>query len=240
MIRNSARRRGRSIVTDATKSIDTLGQGRKLNRTAPNASGRKPSRKTKAVQERILDEAARIFARKGYQLAKLTDIADAVGLHVTALRYHFLTKDDLVEDMMNSLVIHVHDHLQASVAHFDADASARSKIEAAAEAYMIATAKKREHMEAHANVLNQVPPDLRERHFKYLKANNDFWRNLVEEAVNAGELRSGLNASVATQVLMGSLIWTREWYDPAKSSPQEIAREILEILFNGIAPPPSG
>jgi len=216
--------------------MDAVNRGRELNRDAPNASGRKPSRKTELVQERILDEAAKIFARKGYQLAKLTDIAKAVGVHVTALRYHFLTKDDLVEDMMNSLVMYVNARVREGVASLPPDTPVRGKIEAAARAYMNATLEKREYMAAHANVLNQVPADLRRRHFKYLKQNNAFWRELVEEAIRAGEFRKNLNPSVATQVLMGTLIWTREWYKRGKSSPEKLTDEILEMLFAGLAP----
>lgn len=211
--------------------------GRELNRDAPNAAGRKPSRKTEMVQERILDEAAKVFARKGYQLAKLSDISDAMGVHVTSLRYHFPTKDALVEDMMNSLVVYVNAQVRASVKTLPTTSSVRDKIALAARAYMKATLQKRDYMSAHANVLNQVPTDLRERHYKYLEQNNRFWRGLVEEAIEAGEMRPGLSPAVATQVLTGTLIWTREWFNPKKSSPEELADQLVEILFAGLASP---
>lgn len=209
---------------------------REINRDAPNASGRKPSRKTEIVQERILDAAATVFASKGYQLAKLSDISDAVGVHVTALRYHFPTKDVLVEEMMNSLVLHVNARVRASVKELPPDTSSRAKIEAAASAYIKSTLEKANYMSAHANVLNQVPPDLRARHFRLLKRNNDFWRALVVEAVSSGGMRPDLNVSLATQVLMGALIWTREWYRPGLSTPEAVAERILDMLFEGLAP----
>ena len=58
--------------------IEAEGATRELNRTARNASGRKPSRKTEGVQEKILDAAAKVFAQKGYQLTKLSDISDEI------------------------------------------------------------------------------------------------------------------------------------------------------------------
>lgn len=220
-----------------TRTIDRAHVGRELNRDAPNAAGRKPSRKTEVVQERILDEAAKVFARKGYQLAKLSDISDAMGVHVTSLRYHFPTKDALVEDMMNSLVTYVNAQVRASVATLPKTSSVRERIAAAARAYMKATLHKRDYMSAHANVLNQVPTDLRERHYKHLEQNNRFWRGLVEEAIKAGEMRPGLSPSVATQVLSGTLVWTREWFNPKKSSPEDLADQLVEILFAGLASP---
>ncbi|MDI6028926.1 TetR/AcrR family transcriptional regulator [Corticibacterium sp. UT-5YL-CI-8] len=211
--------------------------GRELSRNAPNASGRKPSRKTEMVQARILDAAAKVFSVKGYQLTKLSDIAATIDVHVTALRYHFATKDVLVEEMMNSLVLYVSAQLREAVAQLPHDASPRAKIEAAARAFTRSTLGKPEYMSAHANVFNQVPADMRERHLVHLRKSNAFWRALVEEAATAGDLRSDLNLSLATQILMGTLIWTREWYKPGMSTPETIAEQILAILFDGLAPP---
>jgi hypothetical protein len=96
------------------------------------------------------------------------------------------------------------------------------------------TVEKMDYMSAHSNVLNQVPADLRARHFKLLGQSNEFWRGLVTEAVESGEIRRDVNISLATQVLMGTLIWTREWYRPGLYTPQELADRILEILFGGL------
>ena len=210
---------------------------RRLTRNAPAAVGRKPSRKTEVVQGRILDAAAKVFAAKGYQLAKLKDIADRVGVHVTALRYHFPTKDVLVEEMMNTQVIYVYACMQQAVAALAPGTSCREKIRTAARAYMAATVEKADYISAHSNVINQVPPALRRRHFVHLKRSNDFWRDLVVEAYGEGTIRRDLDVSVANQVLMGALIWTREWYKPGgRYSPEALGDMILAILFDGLAP----
>ena len=217
-------------------TMSTEYTGRELNRDAPSAAGRKPSRKTEAVQERILDAAAKVFAEKGYQLAKLSDISDAIDLHVTALRYHFPTKDVLVEEMMNSLVLHVYAQVRASVTGLPETATNRAKIEAASRAYVTSTLEKKDYMSAHGNVLNQVPADLRARHHKLLATTNEFWRGLIADAASAGEIRSDISVSLATQILMGTLIWTREWYRPGLYSPEQLAERFLDVLFGGLAP----
>lgn len=225
-----------------TKEIEALAVGeaegatRELNRTARNASGRKPSRKTEGVQEKILDAAAKVFAQKGYQLTKLTDIADEVGVHVTALRYHFPTKDVLVEEMINSLTRQLHVRLLATLQQLPPETPYRERIEAAAITYLNTTLTKLDYIAAHGNVINQIPQDVRDRHFILLDATNKIWRDLMGAAAEAGELRQGINVSLANQVLQGTLIWTREWYKPGRLTPTQLAIDILDVLFGGLAP----
>jgi AcrR family transcriptional regulator len=212
------------------------GAVRELNRTARNASGRKPSRKTEGVQEKILDAAAKVFAQKGYQLTKLSDISDEIGLHVTALRYHFPTKDVLVEEMINSLTRQLHIRLLATLQQMPPEARYRERIEAAAITYLNTTLTKLDYIAAHGNVINQIPQDVRDRHFGLLNETNKIWRDLMAAAAEAGELRSGINVSLANQVLQGTLIWTREWYRPGALTPTDLAVQILDILFDGMSP----
>jgi AcrR family transcriptional regulator len=229
----------RKMTTKEPEELATLeadGAVREINRTARRASGRKPSRKTEGVQEKILDAAAKVFAQKGYQLTKLSEISDAIDLHVTALRYHFPTKDVLVEEMINSLTRELHMRLLATLQQLPPETCYRERIEAAAITYLNSTLQKLDYIAAHGNVINQVPEDVRERHFGLLNETNRIWRDLMAAASEAGELRPGINVSLANQVLQGTLIWTREWYRPGGLTPTELAVQILDILFDGIAP----
>lgn len=224
------------MVTTTKHELPAIGRARDLTRTSRNAAGRKPSRKSEIVQERILDAAAKVFATKGYQLAKLSDIANEVGVHVTAIGYHFPTKDTLAEELINSLVSTVHRRVRASVEALPEQTPPRDRILAAATEFLCAILDKTEYITAHGNVVNQVPQEVRDRHFSLLAAFNGFWRGLVREACDAGAIRSSVDPSLATQMLMGTLIWTREWYKPGPKSPAQIAAEIVNTLFDGFAP----
>jgi len=57
-----------------------------------------PAQKTQPatdVRERILTEATRLFAARGFDGASLQDISDAVGIRKQSLLYHFSSKDVL-------------------------------------------------------------------------------------------------------------------------------------------------
>lgn len=51
-------------------------------------------------KEQIINEAIRQACLKGYVNVKLADIADSLGLTEQAIQYHFKTKGDLYEAMM--------------------------------------------------------------------------------------------------------------------------------------------
>lgn len=217
------------------------------NRTAPRvsadtparvsrkAAGRKPSQKAEITRLRILKAAAKVFARHGYQLALLGNIAREAGVHVTALYYYFDTKEHLVEEMLNRFASTNDAAVRASVQALPAGASYREKITAAAITQVSAMLSETDFMAAHSRVLYQVPQEVRDRHFVYLRAGLFFWRALIKGAWDSGEIRRELDPTIATQILMGSLNWTPEWYHPGRKTPAEIARDAVDIMFDGMA-----
>ena len=203
------------------------------------AAGRKPSRKLEATRERILNAAAKVFSRKGYQLALLSDIAAEAGIHVTALYYHFDSKEHLVEEMLNRLARSVASRVNAAVGALDEDASFKDRILAAARAQMSAMLSETDYIKAHSRVLYQVPDDVRRRHFTILRVGYNLWRSLVNDAWLRGEIRRDLDTGVTTQLLMGCINWSQEWYKPGRLSPEEIAERAVDLVFDGMAPRPA-
>ena len=209
-------------------------------RVSRKAAGRKPSRKAEITRGRILKVAAKVFARHGYHLALLGNIAHDAGIHVTALYYYFDTKEHLVEEMLNRFATATDAAVRASVQALPAGASYRDKITVAAIAQVRAMLSETDFMAAHSRVLYQVPQEVRDRHFVYLRAGLFFWRALIKGAWDSGEIRRDLDPTIATQILMGSLNWTPEWYHPGRKTPEEIARDAVDSMFDGmVARPPA-
>ena len=200
------------------------------------AAGRKPSKKAEVTRQRILQSAAKAFAAKGYQLALLSEIAEDAGVHVTALYYYFDTKEHLVEEMLNRFAASGYQAVAAQVQALAPEANYREKITAAAVAQLRSMLSQPDTMAAHSRVLYQVPQDVRDRHFVLLRKNFLYWRGLVRGAWESGEVRGDLDPTIATQILMGSLNWTPEWYKPGRMTPDDIARVAVAIMFDGMAP----
>ena len=207
---------------------------KRVNRASPLATNRRISRKTEGVQTAILETAARIFARKGYHLTKLSDISDDLGMHVTALRYHFTTKDVIAAEIVNRVIRTNLDQLRLTLDALGPDASSRDKIAGAIRTYMRVSSGNLAGISAHGNIVNQLPAAAKDEHYVLLREFLDIWRYLVSEAAARGELSPGLSLSIATQVILGSVIWSREWYRPEVGTPDRIAEEMTEMLFGGL------
>ena len=207
---------------------------KRINRDSPQAANRRINRKTEGVQDAILDAAAAVFAKKGYHLTKLTDISDVLEMHVTALRYHFATKDVIAAEIVNRVARINMERIQETLAAFGPEATVRERLAAAIRAFMQVTAANLVYIAAHGNIVNQLPEDVRQQHFNNLHGFLAIWRRLIGEAADNGELTPGLNPSIATQVVLGSVIWSREWYLPSLGTPDAIADQIIATLFGGL------
>jgi hypothetical protein len=136
--------------------------------------------------------------------------------------------------MLNRFAIATNSAVLEAVQALPADASFRDKITAAAVAQVSSVLSESDFMTAHSRVLHQVPQEVRDRHFVYIRTGFYFWRALINGAWDAGEIRRDLDPTIATQILMGSLNWTPEWYHPGSKTPAEIARDAVDIMFDGM------
>lgn len=202
---------------------------------AGNAGGRRELKKSSLTRQRILDAAATIFAHKGYGRTLMNDIASESNIHITALYYHFNTKDDLAEGVINYVASANHAGLVESVKALPRDVSFSEKLQTAVYAQLQGIVTRRDYVLAQLKILSELPDAHQERHRALLHESTAFWRRLLNEGWKAGLLRADLDASIARMILQGSMNWTIEWYRPDGRSVREIAAQIADIMLNGMA-----
>ncbi len=56
--------------------------------------------KSQKTRERVLDAAAKIFRQKGYAATRLADIAAAADTQAGSLYYHFDSKEQLLDEVL--------------------------------------------------------------------------------------------------------------------------------------------
>ena len=79
----------------------------------------------------ILDAATRLFARKGFVDASIADVAEEADVAVTAVYYHFASKDDLVLEVLSIGTALAHDPVERAVADVDLETDAIAALEIA-------------------------------------------------------------------------------------------------------------
>src|SRR5487761_2257140 len=97
---------------------------------------RQRSPKSTLSHRRVLDAAARLFRERGYAGTTLRAIANEVGLEAASIYYHFKSKDDLIEAVLDEAMGRVIRAGRDAVAAVPAAAPARARIEAAVHAHI--------------------------------------------------------------------------------------------------------
>ena len=200
------------------------------------ASGRKATRKSEVTRRQILDAAASLFAKRGYSLARLTDIAQLAGIHLTGLYYYYDNKEELVSDILSHGPARALEALRAALDALPTTASKRERLETAITVYLSQILKDDDYVRADHRVASQISPEVRSRALAISRDINTIWRNLLEEAVATGELRADIDMTMLRMMLLGSMNWSVEWFRSDLSPPAKLAEALKALFFEGAAP----
>jgi TetR/AcrR family transcriptional regulator, cholesterol catabolism regulator len=208
-----------------------------IEHVSRKASGRKPTQKSMATRQKILDAAAAIFAKNGYSLTLLSDIAERAGIHLTALYYYYDSKEALVADIISFVPTRAAIALQEALDALPESLSYRERIEAAFTVYLEAILKDDDYVRADHRIAAQVSPKLRKRALSVSRQINAIWGKLLEEAVAAGEVRADIDMTLLRMLMIGSMNWSVEWFRPDISPPSRLAQAMQTLFFEGAAAP---
>lgn len=201
---------------------------------ARKAQDRRELKKSGVTRQRILDAAARIFAKKGFGRALMSDIAADVRIHVTGLYYHFDTKDALAEAVINHAAEQGYRDVRSALTALPPGTNLRDRMRAAVHAQLYGILLRRDYIMAQSKVLPELPDDIQRRHRKLLRTIALVWRGLFHEAARNGNLRKGFDAGIGRMIMSGSMNWAVEWYRESGRAPREIADQITDTMFDGM------
>ena len=185
-------------------------------------------------RDELLKIAAELFATKGFKNTTVRDIADAAGILSGSLYHHFDSKESMVDELLDTFqqeLFAEYDEILAS------DRTPRAKLDAVVRASFAAIDG---HHSEVAIFQNDASYLVGFERFGYLTERNDrfhnFWTGLLQEAVDAGELRADLDVELVYRFLRDTVWVAVTWYRPGGAlSADEVATQYLSILFEGIA-----
>ncbi|WP_040168017.1 TetR/AcrR family transcriptional regulator [Microbacterium gorillae] len=190
------------------------------------------TQKSQRTRQRILDAAAQVLSRKGYAGMRLTDVAEVAGLQAPAIYYYYASRDDLVEEVMWAGAHRVREHVEAVVGDMS-DATALERILAAVDAHLRYELQISDYTTASIRNAGQVPEHLRVRPAAEEAAYSRIWRDLFHTAQDAGELRADLDINIFRLLLLGSMNWAVEWWNPRTRSLDELVRSTQDMVRFG-------
>ena len=199
-----------------------------------------PESKSARTRRRILDAGASAFRRDGYAAVAFRDVAVLAGLQPGSLYYHFASKEELVEEILELGLDGVSTATREAVDALGQGTDPMARLRAAIAAHLKFVLAESDYAVANIRILSQVPKRIRERHLRRQRRYGAFWGGLFEDAAKAGRLRTGLDLSIVRMLTLGALNWSVEWYDAkGPGNPAAIAAHLSTMILEGLAASPS-
>ncbi|MEZ4451910.1 MAG: TetR/AcrR family transcriptional regulator [Nannocystaceae bacterium] len=204
-----------------------------MAREEPTSAGAKSAR----TRERILDAAAHVLSRQGYAGTRLVDVASVAEVQAPAIYYYFESRDALIEEVMWVGAHRMRTHVEEVLAALPADTRPMAKILAAVEAHLRYELHISDYTTASIRNAGQVPESLRVRPAAEEATYSRLWRDLFAQAQRAGELRPGLDINVSRLLLLGSMNWAAEWWNPRMRSLADLVKATQDYVLYGMGDP---
>ncbi|MET8579178.1 TetR/AcrR family transcriptional regulator [Streptomyces sp. NPDC005012] len=197
----------------------------------------RPVGSNSAVQRRaeILAVAARVFAEQGYNATTVRRIADAAGMLAGSLYYHFDSKESMLDEILSAFLGELWEGYDAVLA---SGLDPRETIEA------LVTESFRQ-IDRHGPAVA-----IYQKESKYLSAQprfgylidsqvkfEDAWLRSLERGVAEHVFREDLDVRLVYRFVRDTVWVAASWYRPGGThGPEEIARQYLSIVLEGITP----
>lgn len=178
----------------------------------------------------ILDTAADLFSRQGYEATTMSDIADAVGMLKGSLYHYIKTK----EDLLFHVLLEIHNETYDET--IDPSDPALEQI----RSYL------KQHVRSNINRLSKASlfyinigalrPDRRDVVLAKRRAYDAALRSMVVAGKGDGSVRSDVDEKLSTIAMLTALNSIYLWYNPGKGDNTErVASEFSDFFVAGLA-----
>ncbi len=175
----------------------------------------------------VLDAAAALMARQGYEGASMRNIARAAGVQPASIYYFFSSKEELLvaayEEGVNGILASV----ERAVA---AGGGPWRRLERAAAAHLGALLGEGDYVRVVIDAHPRRDGALGAR----LVALRDRYETVFKELIAALPLAPGADRHVLRLALLGALNATTGWYRPGGDTPEAIAAKVVGFLRPGL------
>lgn len=202
------------------------------NYTAPAETGVAANRR-----EEIVQAAAILFRRKGFDATSMQDIAEAVGMLKGSLYYHFTSKEELLYEVVNRGV----DRLLSGAEPIFArqDLGPREKLRQLVRYHMLHLGRGTQSLVIASYEADKLEPAHREAYVAKRDRYESFLRQTIAEGIARGEL-APVDVKLAALAILGMCNWFIQWYRPTGPyTPEYIADYFSSLVCDRLLAQPA-
>ncbi len=201
--------------------------------TASSELTRTERKKQKRTQK-LLQTAAEVFAKKGYDKTSLEDIAEQMDMRAPSLYHYVKTKEELFMRCANVMVTSVFENLEQASNTPGCPMQRLEKM-----LYVQILGQLRDFYPNHIPLfvrVNSQEAELKRYITGVRKTHFKIFSDVAEQAALAGQL-DDQHWRLGLRLAFGSLGSLHQWYQPeGETPPEEMARDITKRLLRLITP----
>jgi AcrR family transcriptional regulator len=181
-------------------------------------------------KQAILDKAAALIARKGFDVATMLDVARACGASKSHVYHYFPSKEDLLYAIVLEHITRQAADLERIVAQA---LPAEERFAQFVDSFMQGAARSRDEHVMLMNDLKFLPRAQREHIRKLEVEMTELMETLLCE-INPKLMDEKRVQKPYALLLFGMMIWTFSWYKRSGAiTPRELAQRISEVFVHG-------
>jgi AcrR family transcriptional regulator len=185
-----------------------------------------------SIRNRMLREAVRLFAERGFDATAVQDIVEAAHVTKGAFYYHFASKSDLLYEIHVGFMMVAHRGAAEILAR-------RLSPQETLRALIVTLIQGITQVQAEVTVFFREMHRLSPDRLTAIRTDRDRYeaivRNVVERGQADGAFRTDISGRLLTLGILNTCNGTYLWYRPAgPSSPEEIGQAFADLLLAGI------
>lgn len=193
-------------------------------------AGKRDEARYEARRNSILDAAAEVFRTKGYQGARLEDVAELVGVTKASVYYYFPKKSDMLIEICDRAI---DQSLSRQKGIMSSELAADRRLEEAVADHVRGMAANAAIWSIFFRELElELSDDPRRQTInKRLRLFGRRFRDLLDEGVEAGLFRP-MNTRVTSNAILGMLNWSHRWIQAEDTN--EVVDALLALIDRGV------
>jgi AcrR family transcriptional regulator len=190
-----------------------------------------------ATRDRILRGAGHVLQKQGIRGATLGAIAKQADVDRATIYYYFPDKFDIIRAV-------VKDALQDMLNNLDREdargGSPSERLRACCRAVM--SAQERHYPYLYVFLKEGMSSEVVDTRlqedflFSGLRC-KQLLQQIIQEGIDAGEFDASIHVKIITNMIVGMLNWTHDWFQPdGRLSGEEVADQMVAVILSGISP----
>ncbi|MBI4853749.1 MAG: TetR/AcrR family transcriptional regulator [Acidobacteria bacterium] len=192
----------------------------------------KTQEKNKIDPEKLLDVAAKLFRKNGFNATTLRDIAREAGILLGSLYYRYPSKEAILLALMERGINRITLAIRQAIASTH-DPTERLRM--ALRAYVKVLVSEDDSVYSLLYEWRALTGEAREAMVKLRDRYESLWDGLIYESAGASRFHPGIDLKLLRLFGFGAINWVAQWYSPkGERTPEQIADAFWAFLAFGV------